>query len=469
MFNLVLYNARIFGNQDADMVAVNGGRIAYVGRERKLDSHRAIDLQGRTVMPGFIDSHTHLLNLGLSMNRLDLSQTSTREEALEKIREYACQSKSGVIVGYGWDETTWGEKDYLTDKELDLTGRPMMLYRKDMHMAVLNNKAMELAGVKKEGGAFSEESLGEVQWLSRPSGSEVHAALMSAGARAASEGITTVRDIMELGTMETLKSMGFPVRVLGALYDREYENNDLTDAGWWGIKTFLDGSIGSRSAAHDGWRSENLKFSKEGLKNHLEKFWKSGMPVAMHAIGEIAVTQAVEALSGQRGSMRNSIEHFELVEPERLERIRDSTVLSSQPNFLQWSNSGGLYENTLGQKWFGRDNPFRSILDAGKNLAFGSDCMPIGPNYGIGFAVNSPHSSQKINLPEAVRAYTEGGAFLLHMEGCLGKIEPGHYADLVIQDEKFEEDLTGLGRKKPLGTLKEGIFTHSSSELTGIS
>lgn len=462
MFDLVLCNARIFGNEDADTIAVNHGRIAYVGRERKLAASLTVDLRGRTIMPGFIDSHTHLLNLGLSMNRLDLSQAGSREEALEKISAYAGKTKSSVIVGYGWDETVWGEKDYITDSELDFTEKPVMLYRKDMHMAVLNTRAMDLAGRRKEGGAFSEESMKEVQWLSKPDGSEVLAALKSAGSRAASEGITTVRDIMEFPTMEALRTMNFPVRVFGALYDREYAGQNLTANHWWGIKAFLDGSIGSRSAAHDGWNRENLKFSDEGLRDHLERFWKAGLPVAMHAIGEIAVSQAVDALSGQRGYMRNSIEHFELVEPEILDRIGDSTVLSSQPNFLQWSNSGGLYENTLGSEWFGRDNPFRTILDEGKNLAFGSDTMPMGPNYGMGLAINSPHSRQKISLHEAAKAYTEGGAFLLNRECCMGRIEAGYLADMVIQDENFESDTGNIGMKKPVATLKEGALTFGS-------
>lgn len=464
MFDLVLENGAIFGNDDADTVAVRSGRIAYVGRGRRLESARTLDLQGRTLMPGFIDSHTHILNLGLSMNRLDLSAATNREDALEKAREYAGTSGSKVVVGYGWDETAWGESDYITSAELDFTEKPVILYRKDMHMAVLNSKAMELAGKKLEGGAFSEESLREVQWLSEPDSGEIRLALESAGKKAASEGITSVRDIMQYGIMGAIKESSFPVRVFGTLYDREFNGQDLSSRDWWGIKTFLDGSIGSRSAAHRGWDQKNLKFSSASLKNHLERFWKGGMPVAMHAIGEVAVSQAVDALSGHKGPVRNSIEHFELVEPEVLDNVGNSTVLSSQPNFLQWSNSGGLYENTLGAEWFGRDNPFRDIMGAGKNLAFGSDCMPMGPNYGMGLAVNSPHGRQRISLADAVRAYTEGGAFLLNMECCLGRIEQGHHADMVVQGSKFSSDTGSLCKTKPLATIRGGIFTYASSE-----
>lgn len=464
MFDLVIYNANIFENDDADTVAINKGRIAYIGREKKLESVCSLDINGKTLLPGFVDSHTHLLNLGLAMNRLDLSQCRTRTATLEKIRDYVKNSTSKVIVGYGWDETVWGERDYLSHKELDFTDRPVMLYRKDMHMAVLNSKAMEICGRTLEGGVFSEESMREVQWLSKPDDPEVNAALRLAGDKAASEGITTVRDIMEFGTMEVIKSWDFPARVFGALYDREYAEQDLTNRNWWGIKIFLDGSIGSRSAAHYGWTKGNLKFTDEGLMDHLLKFWKAGLPVAMHAIGEIAVKQAVKALSNQKGHMRNSIEHFELVEPEILQEISNSTVISSQPNFLQWSKSEGLYENTLGSGWFGKDNPFRIIIDSGKKLAFGSDTMPMGPNYGIGLAVNSGHSMQRIQLHEAVRAYTEGGAYLLHMEDCLGKIRPGFMADLVIQDEKYMEDTKNIGAMKPLATIREGVFTFRSPE-----
>ena len=467
MFDLVLCNARVLGNEDADTVAVKGGRIVYVGPEVKFASTRAVDLHGLTLMPGFIDSHTHILNLGLSMNRLDLSQETTRENALEKTRKYASKSNAKVVVGYGWDETLWGEKDYITHKELDFTEKPIMLYRKDMHMAVLNTSAMKLSGISREAGVFSEESMRDVQWLSKPDDAEITAALKSAGFRAASEGITTVRDILEYRTMEFLMKIGFPVRVFGALYDREYARQNLTKERWWGIKAFLDGSIGSRSAAHEGWAPDNLKFSSEALRNHLEMFWKAGMPVAMHAIGEMAVNQAVQALADQKGSMRNSIEHFELVEPETLEKVGDSTILSSQPNFLQWSGKGGLYENALGKGWFGRDNPFRVILDSGKHLAFGSDTMPIGANYGIGLAVNSPHHYQKITLQEAVSAYTEGGAFLLGRECCLGRVKEGYFADLVIQGEKYGKDTKGIRLEKPVATMREGILTFGTWDSIG--
>ncbi len=467
MFNLVLYNARIFGNEDADTVAVKDGRIVYVGPEAKFASSRAVDLHGMTLTPGFIDSHTHLLNLGLSMNRLDLSRETTRDMALEKTREYAHKSNSKIVVGYGWDETAWGEKDYITDRELDFTEKPIMLYRKDMHMAVLNSSAMKLAGISSEAGVFSEESMREVQWLSKPDDAELAAALKSAGGKAASEGITAVRDIMEYRTMEFLRKLDFPVRVFGALYDREYGRQNLSNECWWGIKAFLDGSIGSRSAAHEGWAQDNLKFTPEALRTHLERFWNAGMPVAMHAIGELATSQAVEALSGQKGSMRNSIEHFELVEPETLEKVGESTILSSQPNFLQWSGKGGLYESTLGKRWYGKDNPFRIILDSGKHLAFGSDTMPIGPNYGIGLAVNTPHARQKITLQEAVNAYTEGSAFLLNRECCMGRIQEGYFADLVIQGEKYVSETKVIGTRKPVATIRGGILTFGTWESIG--
>ena len=452
-----LANCRIFGKDESlDTIGIRSGRIASIGRGESAQSRRIIDLEGRTVVPGYIDSHTHLMNLGLSLTRLDLSDSRSREEALEKAKVHAGRFQGKVIVGYGWDETLWGEKDYISRDELDFSEKPVILYRKDMHMAVLNSKALSLIGLSSRDGAVKEESLRLLDGLAEPGDEEVDSALVAASDRALSEGITTVRDIMDFRTRAAIEKLPIPIRVFQIIYDRVYSGQHLNGPSSWGIKIFLDGSVGSETAAHDGWNESNLKFSQDKLHSHLSSFWHSGIPVAMHAIGEIAVKQAINSLSSQKGSLRNSIEHFELVRKEDLEQINQSTVLSSQPNFLQWSMEAGLYQSKLGPAWFGKDNPFRTILDSGLHLAFGSDCMPMGPGFGIGLAVNSPHREQRITIDEAIRAYTEGGAYLLHEEHVSGKLEVGYRADLAVFDESYLSDLPSIGSKKAIMTVVGG-------------
>lgn len=462
MIDLVLKNCRIFGyDQGTDTIAIKDGRIVHVGSSDIRETKDTLDLEGRTVLPGFIDAHTHLQNLGLSLVRLDLSKTETRAEAIEMVQEYASKGGTKKIIGYGWDETRWGEKDYISKAELDGIAKPVVLYRRDMHMAVLNSKALTVLGMESPDGTVKEEKMRLLAGLTEPDNDEIGRAIHAAAEFAVSEGITTIRDIMGANVKQLLDSERTLLRVYQLMYDREYNDDQLNAPLSWGIKMFLDGSIGARSAAHNGWDAENLKFTSVELKSRLVDYWINGIPVAMHAIGEIAVEQAVDALRNQKGQQRNSIEHFELVQPEILDEIGKSTVVSSQPNFLQWSFKGGLYENTLGSEWFGKDNPFRTILDSGVNLAFGSDCMPMGPSYGIGLAINTPHSKQRISLDEAVRAYTEGSAYVLHEESISGRIATGYRADLTVFDEDYLQEPANIGTKKPAMTFVGGNMVYT--------
>lgn len=463
MLDLVLYNCRLFGKDDSiDTIGIKSGRIVEFGNRFPDSCRKKIDLCGRMVLPGFIDAHTHLLDLGLSLIRLDLSASKSREEAIQATTDYAQKNVAGIVVGYGWDETDWGETDYITGRELDQVGKPVVLFRRDMHMATVNRKALELAKLVSPDGVVKEENLRKLDQLTAPDEQEKWKALYAASRRAASEGITTVRDISGPGVPQMLSGRKLPLRVFSTIYDREATTALAYPDNMWGIKIFLDGSVGSMSAGHEGWPGNNMKFSDEKLQAHLESFWKNGFQVAMHAIGENAVTQAVKALRQQRGILRNSIEHFELVDEGVLQEINHPTVISSQPNFLQWSQKGGLYANKLGPGWFGRDNPFRSILDNGITLAFGSDCMPIGPSYGIGLAVNSPHQSQRITVEEAVNAYTGGGAYLLHEEHMSGSLETGYRADLAVFDEDYLSDTGSIKGKKAFMTILEGTIVHES-------
>lgn len=466
MIDLELRNCRIYGNDESlDTICIKDGRIIDVRKGSTNQSGKWIDLEGRTVLPGYIDSHTHLMNLGLALIRLDLSNTKSRSEAIERTVEHAGASTRKVVIGYGWDETVWGEEEYLSRSELDSADKPVILFRKDMHMAVANSRALSLAGIDSRTGVVREEELRSLDPIVEPGDEEIREAIGAASRKASSEGITTVRDIMGLRTLSTVNNMDLPIRIFHIIYDREYSGQSLNLPLSWGIKMFLDGSVGSESAAHEGWDSANLKFSSEKLQSILSGYWQRGIPVAMHAIGEIAVRQAIESLKQQKGRLRNSIEHFEMLEEDWLQDIGKSTVLSSQPNFLQWSLKGGLYENKLGKMWFGRDNPFREIIDSGLHLAFGSDCMPMGPSYGIGLAVNSPHSRQRITMGEAIDAYTSGGAFLLHEEHVSGSIRTGHRADLAVFEENYLSDPTSIGTRKAEMTLLGGNVMHNTGNL----
>jgi len=458
MIDLILRNGFVFLDgvfEDQDLAIDKGKIIALNDRE---PARKEIDLEGKYVVPGFIDSHTHMLNLGLQLIRLDLAACLTRQDALSKIKDYAQKNK--IIVGYGWDESIWrkGENYYLNKDELDFCKKPVVLYRRDGHMAVLNSAALKKVNLERKDGIVKEEELNLLAPLVTPSVEEIKVALTKAASFAISQGATAVRDFVDLKTLRAYSEVSLPIKVAKSIYADEYFDGFQTGTNW-GVKTFLDGSIGSMTVAHAGWKKDNLKMNLKEFASFAQDFWKKGVSIAVHAIGELAVETAVEAF--HNSPITNSIEHFELIPDGILEKV-GHTVISSQPNFLQWALPGGLYDNRLGRTWLTKNNSFREFLDKGLSLAFGSDCMPFGPNYGIYYAISTPFENQKISFEEALTAYTESGARLLR-NPLIGRISPGFYADLAIFDDKYATDTNALKNKKPLMTIIDGKIVYESA------
>lgn len=452
----------------ADSVSVRNGKIESIGESRGEKNRKVIDMGGRCIIPGFIDSHTHLLRLGLELNGLSLEGMDDRTEVLSRIRDYVNSSPGDIIVGYGWDESLWKNNDFIDSDDLAFTRKPVVLFRRDDHMAVVNEpvlKALSVpAGEDSRKGILKEEELEPLREFIKPDDKAIRDALQTSIAKAVSLGIVSARDIVDLATEKVYSTMKTEFHVTRALYDYEYDGRFTSSGDRWGIKMFLDGSIGAHTSAHRGGGESNLKISGTELDKHLGRFWKNGLPAAVHAIGDIAVETAVDALSRSPESLTNSIEHFELVEDNVLDSVGKNTFISAQPNFLMWAGKNGLYDRNLGSEWLQKNNPYRKILDRNIKLAFGSDCMPIGPVLGIHYATNSEYSSQRITMNEAIRAYTEGSASLIGLGHRKGKIEPGYDADLVVFDQDFLSKGSELKYSKPMLTMIGGRIVFSRNE-----
>ncbi|MEM3637204.1 MAG: amidohydrolase [Conexivisphaerales archaeon] len=454
-------NGRIFGyDEDADCVGVERGKIVYVGKDRNQQAKKEVDLQGRALLPGFIDSHTHLVNLGSSV--VDLAGIG-RQDVIEKMIEAAKKVERRVVVGRGWDESQWKDRSYLTRSEVDEIPKPAILIRRDGHMAVANSKALDLLGMaERKDGILREGEMKLVRQLQHQDSEEIKQSLLEAFSQCFMNGVTCVRDIVDKATFDAYSALRDAARpkVRLAIYHDEYEDYMARSDNFWGVKVFLDGSIGAKTAAVSSWPTENLLVSEKGLRNIAERFWRRSLPVAAHAIGDVAIDTAIRVLSLCKDKrIRNSIEHFELVRDEFLEEIK-SLAVCCQPNFLQWSKRGGLYDERLGGKWLGNDNPYRLILDRAILLAFGSDCMPFGPNYGIHLAVNSEYDSQRISLEEAIGCYTKAGAELCYLEKNCGAIKVGMDADMVIMEEKYFSEKEKIKEKKPVATFLRGELVY---------
>jgi len=216
------------------------------------------------------------------------------------------------------------------------------------------------------------------------------------------------------------------------------------------IKSYTDGSFGGRTAklsepyadadGRDGADAATGQWvvDPDELDAVVAEATGAGYQFTAHAIGDVAIDAVLDAYEaaavGDSGAARHRIEHVELADDEAIERLADSGVVASvQPNFLKWAGEDGLYDARLADRRT-ETNRYRDMLDAGVNLAFGSDGMPMNPLSGVHHAVNAPADSQRIGVTEALRAYTRGAAYAGFDEDRLGTIEPGKLADLVVLD-----------------------------------
>lgn len=458
----------------AQALAVRDGRIQAVGQTKDIKklagpTTEIIDLEGKTLMPAFIDAHMHLVSQGLKEAGyiLDLSETRSLDETLAKVREAVKSRGEGAwIRGRGWDESYWPEKRYLTRVDLDRIApkNPVALSRVDGHLLVANSEALKLVSVKADADEFDsqqgllrEKAVDSLLQQITPKPAEVEEAIQAAARLAHSLGVTAVHDVVRtehIRAYQRLHRRGelrLRVRMnpLVEQLDSLIELGLLSDFGdeflkLGAIKLFTDGSIGARNAAllepyvDSPETLGKLNYRQNELNALVKKAHENDLQLMIHAIGDRAIQAALDALktAGVGPQDRPRIEHFELPTEKQLELAKDLGVIASmQPNFLQWSGPSGLYETRLGPARDARIDPHHSVLKAGMPLAFGSDGMPFNPLYGIHLAVNAPHQQQRITVDAALHAYTLGAAYAGFQEQELGSLEPGKRADLVVLSE----------------------------------
>jgi predicted amidohydrolase YtcJ len=486
--DLIVLNANIYtvSSGHAQALAVRDGKILAVGSTdeiRKLAGPRTKieDLGGKTVLPGFIDAHMHLVSVGLreSGYYLDLSQARSLEETLALVRARVQHTERDQwVLGRGWDESRWPEHRYITKADLDRIApeHPVVLVRVCGHILCANSVALKKISVTPRVGEFDEPSgllREETAWAFlqqlQPSDEQIREAIVAGVKLAHKLGVTAIHDIakpahirayMALHQAHQLKlrvRLNVEVHYLDqliALGLRTGFGDELLKLG--AIKFFADGSLGARNAAlrepyqtpsglfafAGQWPAKmngpgeawgKLNYEQSELNRLVKRAHEHGFQVMIHAIGDRAIDAALEALSGATPERRHRIEHAELLHPEQIARMRELGIIASmQPNFLQWSGPGGLYEARLGPERDAQIDPHRKVLDAGVALAFGSDGMPFGPLYGIHWAVNAPHPDQKVSVAEAIHAYTLGAAYAAFEERSMGSLEPGKCADFIV-------------------------------------
>lgn len=478
--DLVFTNGEVHTLTDPDetheAVAVRGGEIVRVDSAYEVDflvdvETTVVDLDGRTLLPGFVDAHVHMEQQGQFLVHADLTDADSLEACLDLLRTDSAEDHEWYF-GFGYDESTWrDERRYPTRADLDRVSdtAPVAAVRIDMHTASLNSVALDRlrdelpeSDVRTEDGdptgVVVEDAAAIVRDRVDPADrSATRDLLVAARDHAHEKGVTCVHDMVRNSysprvyrDLDADDDLQLRVRLnywrdhLDAVIEtglRPGHGNDLVQTG--AIKTFTDGSMGSQTAKlsfdyEDAEGRGQWVVSPGELREFVANADAHDLQVSAHAIGDVAITTVLDAFDDETddpGGARHRIEHAELTTPADVKRMADLGVVASmQPNFLQWAFEDGLYDSRIGAHRRDRVDRFPDYLDAGVPLAFGSDCMPLDPLYGVHLAVNPPTEAQRLSVTQALRAYTSGAAYAGFDEDRLGTIEPGKTADLVVLD-----------------------------------
>ena len=471
-----LTNGRIItldkNNTTAQAIAITDNIIQSVGSTEEIlgldiDFDEVLDLQGKSVLPGFVDGHTHLGHSGLESLWVDLSQTESTEEILSLLKTRIDETPPGKwVVGVMYDDAGWRYQECLTKDSLDelSTLHPIFLRRVCGHYGVVNSSALKQIGeewkyVDRDTGILLEDAVLGFMRIIKPELSMRIDGTRKVLPIAYSLGLTSVREIVNYQSIQSFKFLDenneLKLRIFGYLiYDdlEEYLANypeGLQEGKNFkiiGIKLFLDGSLGARTAAlsepysDDPGNTGKLLHSDSALQEILERIKSLNMSIMAHAIGDRAVQQFVriykKVFSNQipDNLKMHSLEHVEVIDAELLDEIKNLGIIASvQPNFAgRWSNPGGLDEKRLGKERLSRCNAYLDFFNKGIPVIFGSDSMPLDPIFGIKSAVFHPIQEQRITPIEAIKTYTQNCYKIFKLDSKFGSIEPGKVADLVI-------------------------------------
>lgn len=446
---------------------VNNGFIekSYVRKPTAPRAVRRINLKNRFVIPGFIDSHTHLIGRGIELQRINLETCRSLEDCLEKMRS-GLRTEHEVVFGSNWDETAWRSRDYrqLTRHTLDAISRkrPVIMRRICGHFAVVNTCALKIIPrtwriVDRKKGHLYEDAVLNLDDIFKPTDSMLTQAIDLGMAEALKTGITSVHEITKPRRFRFLQRAKARrrLKLRWACYFKSQYLDNVLAAGltnglgddflkFCGIKVYLDGSLGARTAAlsrpYTGTRTRGtLLFSERQLLGIAQTAQENDLQLMIHAIGNRASALAVnvsQKVSGQKSRLRHRIEHLEVADGHTIRIMaRLGLIASMQPNFTaRWQQPGNMYEQYLGNR-FKKMNCFRQFANVGVTVVFGSDCLPLGPLYGLQGAIFHPFTCGQCTPLQALKMYTQTPAYATFDENRKGEIAEGKLADLVVLDK----------------------------------
>jgi len=464
-----------------------------------------IDGHGKTLLPGLIDAHGHVLDLGMTRMTVQLVGTSSVADLQQRVRDYAAAHPNDPwIIGFGWNQELWPDKRFPTAADLDaiVSDRPVVLERVDGHAVVANSAAMKVAGVtaqtaapaggRIENGLFVDNARGLIdKAIPARTPAQSDEALAKAQAQLLSVGVTGVGSMStSIDDWEAMKRAGaagtLNVRLMAYIGAAQAAEANMRPTGWLyrdrlravGVKVFADGALGSRGA----WlkRPYADKPDTRGLKFHSDAEMlqiadaaaANGFQIATHAIGDAANAQVIstyEALSKKYGRDRRwRIEHFQIADPADIPRLAPAGIIASMQPTHQTSDRL-MAEKRLGPNRLAGAYAWQSVLKSGARLAFGTDFPVESPNPfpGLSAAISRQDMngqppggwipSERLTFAQALSAYTRGAAYANFAEDRIGSLEPGKWADFVIVDrDPTKVDVSSLENTQVVETWVGG-------------
>ncbi|HEV2540437.1 MAG TPA: amidohydrolase [Frateuria sp.] len=513
--------------QRFDALLVDEGKVVATGPDavlaKRAGNAKVVDGHGKTLLPGLIDAHGHVLDLGYALTQADLTGTQSLDAALERVKAYAAAHPDARwITGGGWNQVIWKLGRFPTAKELDavVSDRPVWLSRVDGHAAWANSAAIKLAGITRDtkdppGGRIERDAQGNPTGVfvdgatalinaPEPTDQERAAALDTALAEMARVGLTGVDDAgIDLANYRLYRRYADEHKLTARIYAMVRDTGEAFDTitaegpldGYGGgfltvhsVKLFADGALGSRGAAllkpySDDPHNRGLLFMSPGtMVSKIEKAFAKGYQVNIHAIGDAANHEVLYSFTAaykthpEAKAFRNRVEHAQIVSLEDIPRfVPLGLIASMQPTHA--TSDMNMAQDRVGRERLEGAYAWRRFLEQGTVVAFGSDFPVESPNpfFGLHAAVtrqdhqNQPpggwYPSQKLSLVEALRAFTLSAAYAGHAEKTQGSLEPGKYADFILVDRDiFAIDPQDLWKTKVLGTWVGGKQVYQAGE-----
>lgn len=488
----LLYNATFYTLGDslpvAQAVVTKDGKVLAAGKKDSLLSMykvaEQVDLKGAFVYPGFIDGHSHFYGLGMFSSRVDLTGSQSFDEVLDRVRAFAETNNEPWLLGRGWDQNIWASKEFPEKTELDklFPDRPVLLKRVDGHAALVNQKALDLAGITaktliaggkivlKDGkptGVLVDNAVDSVEkFIPEPSNEQIHAYLLKAQEICFANGLTTVTDagldkkyIDIIRTMQNKGELKIRLYVMANADDKNMEyyigsgpvKTPLLNVS--SFKLYGDGSLGSRGACllhpyHDEKGTGFLLSSPERIKEVANRVAASKFQLCTHAIGDSTNRYLLDtygAVLGEKSNRRWRIEHAQVMHPDDIAKYGQYGILPSmQPTHatsdMKWAGE------RLGNERLQYAYALKTLMQQNGLVILGTDfpveaVNPLGTFYAAvarkdasGNPANGFQPENALSCSEALKGITIWAAYGCFEEKEKGTIEPGKYADFTILD-----------------------------------